>query len=113
MSQQNYQRIWQTITAIPEGKVATYGQVADLAGLPKRARLVGKALANAPEKLAVPWFRVINAQGRISLPKGSEGFERQRQALQAEGVKVCNGRVKLNIYQWQPELAELLFILKY
>ncbi len=110
-------RIWQTVQKIPAGKVATYGQIADLAGLPGRARLVGKALGQVPkggwQGQAVPWYRVINSQGKISLPIGSEGFERQKQLLQDEQVVVIGARVRLSEFQWQPDLAELLFHLDY
>ena len=71
----HYQQIWQTVQLIPIGKVACYGQIADLAGLPGRARLVGKALGKVPEggwkNKAVPWFRVINSQGKISFHLGA------------------------------------------
>jgi methylated-DNA-protein-cysteine methyltransferase-like protein len=108
-------KIWQTVLAIPAGKVACYGQIADLAGLPGRARLVGQALAAVPIKgwqgQTVPWYRVINAQGRISLAADSENFARQRDLLQAEEVVVRGARIKLKDFQWQPDLAELLFVL--
>ena len=109
-------KIWQTVQAIPLGKVACYGQVADLAGLPGRARLVGKALAAVPKNGwrggKVPWHRVINSQGKISFAPGSEHFERQRGLLQDEQVVVIGARIKLPTFQWQPDLAELLFILE-
>lgn len=117
MISENEKRIWQTVQAIPKGNVATYGQIADLAGLPKRARLVGKVLGQVPENgfrgLPVPWYRVINSQGKISLPKGSDGFERQVQLLQDEQVVVIGGRIKLKQFLWQPDLHELLFSLNY
>jgi len=113
----HYIRIWQTVQAIPEGKVASYGQIADLAGLPGRARLVGKALGKVPEGgwrgRVVPWFRVINSQGKISFTAGSEHFERQKQALQEEDVVVLGARIRLADFQWQPDLNELLFTLEY
>lgn len=111
-----YIKIWQTVQAIPAGKVACYGQVADLAGLPGRARLVGKALGVIPvngwQGQPVPWFRVINAQGKISFAPATEHFEKQRDLLQDEQVIVIKGRIKLKIFQWQPDLAELLFVLE-
>lgn len=113
----HYAQIWQTIQLIPQGKVACYGQIADLAGLPGRARLVGKALGNVPESgwlgQAVPWYRVINAQGKISFPIGSEYFEKQKQLLQDEQVVIIGAKVKLKAFQWQPDLAELLFSLEF
>lgn len=117
MQNPHYQQIWQTVQLIPEGKVACYGQIADLAGLPGRARLVGKALGKVPEggwnKKSVPWFRVINSQGKISFPQGSEYFEKQRQLLQEEQVVVIGARIKLADFQWQPDLSEILFSLEY
>ncbi len=59
----NYQRIWRTVQAIPEGRVASYGQIADLAGLPRRARLVGRALGEVPDDLTVPWHRCLEVTG--------------------------------------------------
>lgn len=110
-------RIWRTVQAIPYGKVASYGQIADLAGLPKRARLVGKLLGTVPKEgfqgKAVPWYRVINSQGRISLPRGSDGFERQKGLLQEEQVVVNGDRIKLRYFQWQPDLQSLLYELDY
>ena len=113
----HYIRIWQTIQAIPSGKVACYGQIADLAGLPGRARLVGKALGEVPEtgwkNHPVPWFRVINSAGKISFPVACEHFIRQKQHLQDEQVVVIGSRIKLKEFQWQPDLAELLFHLEF
>ena len=112
-----YRQIWQTVQAIPVGKVASYGQIADLAGLPGRARLVGKSLGHVPKNgwqgQSVPWYRVINAQGKISLPVGSEGFEKQKQLLQDEQVVVIGARIKLKEFQWQPDITELLFKLEF
>jgi len=110
-------QIWKTVQLIPKGKVACYGQIADLAGLPGRARLVGKSLGKVPESgwqgKPVPWYRVINSQGKISFPAASEFFEKQKYSLQEEQVVVIGSRVKLNDYQWQPDLAELLFSLEF
>lgn len=110
-------KIWTTVQLIPKGKVASYGQIADLAGLPGRARLVGKALGKVPETgwrgNSVPWYRVINSQGKISFQPGSEHFEKQKHALQDEEVVVIGSRIKLADFQWQPDLTELLFTLEY
>ena len=113
LSEGNYQRIWQTVKLIPKGHIACYGQIADLAGLPGRARLVGKALGKAPKELQVPWYRVVNSQGKISFPIGSEQFSKQKGLLQTENVVVLNGRISLKEFKWQPDLAELLFVLPY
>ena len=100
-----YDRIYAVIAAIPEGKVATYGQVAALAGLPGHARQVGYALRAAPDGLNLPWQRVINGQGQVSLRSGiglEEGY--QRHLLEEEGVVfTLAGKVDLKEYQWEPE----------
>ncbi|SNY54688.1 methylated-DNA-protein-cysteine methyltransferase related protein [Arsukibacterium tuosuense] len=112
MAADNYQRIWQTVLLIPSGKVASYGQIADLAGLPGRARLVGKALGYAPPELAVPWYRVLRSDRSLAFAPGSATALEQRQLLLAEGVMLRQNRVaKADL--WQPELAELLFKLQY
>lgn len=101
---QNYVReFYGIIQLIPQGKVATYGQIAKLAGLPKHARHVGFALKNMADDSVVPWHRVINSQGKISLSK-EDGFGENIQAikLQSEGVVVIDGRVNLKLYQWNP-----------
>jgi methylated-DNA-protein-cysteine methyltransferase-like protein len=112
-----YIQIWKTVQLIPKGKVASYGQIADLAGLPGRARMVGKALGKVPkpgwQKKPVPWYRVINSQGKISFPVGSDNFEKQKGLLQDEQVVVIGARVKLSNFLWQPDLAELLHYLEF
>lgn len=112
MPAENYQRIWQTVLLIPSGKVASYGQIADLAGLPGRARLVGKALGYAPAQLAVPWYRVLRSDRSLAFPAGSTTALEQRQLLLAEGVILKKNRVD-SAALWQPDLAELLFKLQY
>lgn len=105
-------RIIAAIKRIPKGKVCTYGGVADVAGLPRRARLVGTVLRQTPASRGVPWFRVINAGGRISFPVGSDSYARQRKHLENEGVDFVGGRVDLNRYGWPPRdkmLDELLW----
>ncbi|SON49938.1 MGMT family protein [Vibrio tapetis] len=94
-------QIFAVIHQIPSGKVTTYGKIAQLSGYPGYARHVGKALGNLPEGSKLPWHRVINSQGKISL-KGDD-LERQRASLLKEGIKVTPaGRVSLKKYQWQP-----------
>jgi methylated-DNA-protein-cysteine methyltransferase related protein len=100
-------RIIAAIKQIPRGRVCTYGGVADVAGLPRRARLVGTVLRQTPASKALPWFRVINASGRISFPLGSDGYARQRRHLEAEGVDFVGGRVDLQRYGW-PSRDKLL-----
>ncbi|MEO7387782.1 MAG: MGMT family protein [Gammaproteobacteria bacterium] len=101
--------IWRVVGAIPAGRVSTYGEVAKIAGLPRGARQVGRALGKAPPALKLPWFRVIGAGGRIALPKGTAGYRTQISRLRAEGVRVENGRVRLETFQWTPDLDELLW----
>lgn len=97
------QQIWQTVNAIPKGKVASYGQIASLAGLPNCARLVGKVLSRLPEDTNIPWFRVINSQGKISFATETEAFLTQKNKLAAEGIEVSEtGRIKLGRFQWKP-----------
>jgi methylated-DNA-protein-cysteine methyltransferase related protein len=98
-------KIYAVIQRIPPGKVATYGQVAALAGLPRRARMVGAALRNTPEDLSLPWQRVINAQGTVSRRSGlgvEEGY--QRHLLEEEGIVFSDsGRIDLERFRWEPE----------
>ena len=95
------ERIWQVVAAIPDGAVATYGQVAELAGLPNGARAVGKAMARLPKGSRLPWHRVLNARGAVSLP-GDAG-RRQRRRLREEGHRFRNGRLDLGSCGWRPE----------
>jgi methylated-DNA-protein-cysteine methyltransferase-like protein len=90
------------IRRIPRGRVATYGQVAELAGLEGHARQVGYALHNLPERSGVPWHRVINAKGEISPRSAGDSHELQRLLLEAEGVEVdLRGRIDLKVYRWK------------
>lgn len=86
-TQADLERIWRVVASIPPGEVESYGGVARRAGLPRRARLVGRALKAAPEELRLPWHRVVNAAGRISFPEGSAAHALQRSRLEAEGVQ--------------------------
>jgi methylated-DNA-protein-cysteine methyltransferase-like protein len=86
--------------------VATYGQVAALAGLGRHARQVGYALSALPDGSRVPWHRVINAQGRISLGSEDGARSHQRSLLEAEGVRFdTDGRISLARHRWQPRSA--------
>jgi methylated-DNA-protein-cysteine methyltransferase-like protein len=88
------------VARIPHGRVAAYGQVAWAAGLPGRARLVGRILGEGLAT-ALPWHRVINAKGEISLPKNSPAAREQRRRLKDEGVIFENGRVSLRRFGWR------------
>lgn len=98
-----YRRIYGVVRRIPRGRVATYGQIAVLAGIPRQARQVGYALFALPRGSEVPWQRVINAKGEVSL-RSTPGYEGvQRAALESEGVVFDRrGRVDLTRYQWRP-----------
>jgi methylated-DNA-protein-cysteine methyltransferase-like protein len=103
--------ILEAVRRIPRGKVCTYGSVAEVAGLPRRARLVGTVLRQTSAR-GLPWYRVINAGGRISFPTGSDAYARQRHKLEAEGVVFAGGRVDLRRYGWparDQQLDELLW----
>ena len=97
----NYDKIWETVRRIPRGRVATYGQIAELAGLEGHSRLVGYALHALRPNMKIPWHRVINAKGRISLV-GPSG-RRQRKLLEAEKIVfLVSGRINLKEFQWRP-----------
>ncbi|HEX7680194.1 MAG TPA: MGMT family protein [Thermoanaerobaculia bacterium] len=95
-------RIYAVVKRIPRGSVATYGQVATLAGLDGHARQVGYALHDLPQRSNVPWHRVINARGEISPRSAGDSHELQRMLLEAEGVAFSlDGRVELKRYRWK------------
>jgi methylated-DNA-protein-cysteine methyltransferase related protein len=98
-------RIHAVVRRVPRGRVTTYGDVAALAGMPGQARLVGYALHALPAHTTVPWHRVVNAQGGISVGRAHPGGELvQRQRLEAEGVAFQpSGRLDLKRYRWQPD----------
>jgi methylated-DNA-protein-cysteine methyltransferase-like protein len=99
----SYDRIYAAVRKIPEGRVCTYGAIARIAGLERQARLVGYALHNLRDGTGVPWHRVINAQGKLSLETvGSSSGLTQRMRLRAEGVVVnAAGRVSLVQFGWR------------
>lgn len=94
------QKIWQVVAAIPPGKVASYGQVAEMAGLGRQARYIGRALGKLPRGHEIPWYRVIRSNGQIAFPQGSDTYHEQVSRLQAEGVEVVNGRVSMKQFRW-------------
>jgi methylated-DNA-protein-cysteine methyltransferase-like protein len=101
-----HRRIQHVVSRIPRGRVATYGQVARLAGLPGQARLVGYALHALPARTHVPWQRVVNAQGAISIRSGHE--TNQRRLLEREGVRFdSRGRISLASFQWRPKRSRV------
>jgi methylated-DNA-protein-cysteine methyltransferase-like protein len=99
------QAILAAVRRVPRGRVSTYGDIAKVAGLPRRARLVGTVLKHTAVK--VPWHRVVNASGRISFPVGSASHERQRALLRAEGIEFRRDRISLQKYGWPPRESDL------
>ena len=100
--------MWEVVRQVPRGRVATYGQIA--AEVPgTTARMAGYALAALPDALcdgrnAVPWHRIVNARGEISLRSGGDGHGEQRRRLEAEGVEFdARGRIPLPRYRWDPD----------
>ncbi|WP_455923488.1 MGMT family protein [Pseudomonas putida] len=94
--------LYVALSQVPEGKVVTYGQLAEMAGLGRAARWVGRTLGQLPEGSQLPWHRVIGAGGRISLAAGTVGGEEQRARLRAEGVYFMNNRVDIRRHGWRP-----------
>ena len=101
-----YDRIYTIVSQIPPGKVATYGQIADLAQLYGQARLVGYALHRLDPQSPVPWHRVINAKGEISYSALRRGNDyQQRSRLESEGIQFDrSGKIDLRVYLWQPSV---------
>ena len=100
---EKYLQFYAIVRQIPKGQVATYGQVATLAGFPGQARQVGYALNRLTDDYDIPWQRVINAKGQISMRADPVFEEIQRQILESEGVRFgMNGRIDLSKYQWKP-----------
>jgi methylated-DNA-protein-cysteine methyltransferase-like protein len=98
-----YARIHAAVRRVPRGRVATYGQIAELAGIPNGARQVGYALHALPPRSPVPWHRVVNARGTISLRAGGEAERVQRARLEREGVRFDSaGRIDLARFRWRP-----------
>lgn len=94
-------RIWQVVAAIPTGKVSTYGAIAKQAGLAGAARRVGTALKGLPADTRIPWHRVVNSQGKISLPAGSPSHDTQRERLEEEGIRFSSkGKINLSQQGW-------------
>jgi len=101
------ERIYSVVSRIPRGRVATYGQVARLAGLPGQARLVGYALSALDERSRIPWHRVVNARGQISARRdGGPASILQRLRLQRERVRFdASACIRLDLFRWRPRPA--------
>jgi methylated-DNA-protein-cysteine methyltransferase related protein len=93
-----YLRIWKAVKGVRKGRVATYGQIANVCDLRGHARLVGYALHNLPPDSGVPWHRIVNSKGMISLRAHTSGHERQKHLLEQEGIVFKNGRIDLAKY---------------
>lgn len=104
-----YRRVWDVVAGIPAGCVLNYGEVARLAGLPGRARLVGRALGLAPRAMELPWHRVVNAQGRISFDRKGSKYREQRRRLEAEGVTFVEDAIDLEAHAPHQALDRLLW----
>lgn len=99
----NYDRIYAVVKRIPKGRVATYGQVAALAGLPGHARQVGYALHALPENHRLPWHRVVNAKGEVSPRAWPFAEDMQRAYLESEGIPFDErNRFPLEQFRWRP-----------
>jgi methylated-DNA-protein-cysteine methyltransferase-like protein len=108
MANKFFDQVYEVVRKIPPGKVATYGQIARLLGQPRGARTVGWALHSMPEGSHVPWHRVLNSQGTVSVEVCGPGETSQRELLEQEGVAFDErGRVDLKVYGWAGlDLAE-------
>ena len=103
MASENEARIITMVCQIPSGSVATYGQIAKLAGIPKNSRQVGSILRDLPTGDGVPWYRVVNSKGEISQRGNGSSEKSQREVLEDEGVQFNeNGRIDLKRFQWRP-----------
>lgn len=94
--------LYGVLAQVPPGKVVSYGQLAEMAGLGRAARWVGRTLSQLPEGTTLPWHRVIAAGGRLSLVAGSVSGNEQRARLRAEGILVHNDRVDIRRHGWRP-----------
>ena len=101
MSGNSYEKIYEVVKQIPKGKVATYGQVAELAGNKRWARVVGYALHVNPDPEVIPCYRVVNKEGRLSDAFAFGGVNQQKLLLEADGIEVVDNHVNMEIYQWK------------
>ena len=104
-----YKSVWKVVSEIPSGHVLTYGEVARLSGMPRAARRVSQALRRAPRNLNLPWHRVINSQGKISFPEDSNGWMRQKDKLEKEGVVFLKGKINLDQFGYRGAVDRLLW----
>ena len=102
MDKSVFEKIYDVVKQIPRGKVATYGQVALLAGNPRWARVVGYALHVNPDPDTIPCYRVVNREGRVSPAFAFGGENMQILMLEGDGIKVTDGKADLSVCQWLP-----------
>ncbi len=102
-------RITAIVRDIPRGCVASYGQVAEIAGIPRGARQVGATLRGLPDGHDVPWHRVVQSAGTLAFVAGSPQYALQCERLLDDGVAVRGGRIDMRRHRWQPDLDELLW----
>ena len=108
----SWEAIYQAVERIPRGSVSTYGAIAHVAGLPRRARLVGTALKSVPTSRGLPWHRVLTSSGRLAFPENSDAYAKQSARLAREGVHMIGRRVDLARHGWpraDKSLDELLW----
>jgi methylated-DNA-protein-cysteine methyltransferase-like protein len=96
------EQVWQWIAAVPRGKVASYGQIAALAGKPRHARHVGSVLRKLPAGTRLPWHRILLGNGALAFAPGSQAWRRQQSLLADEGIPLLQGRVHMPTHQWRP-----------
>ncbi len=99
--EEKVQAILLVVASIPSGQVCTYGKVAEMASLKGHARLVGTVMKKLPTGSRIPWFRVINSQGKISFPENSEKYQQQKSLLEQEGIVFKGTKVNLKVAMWQ------------
>jgi methylated-DNA-protein-cysteine methyltransferase-like protein len=104
-----HQSVWKVVSEIPSGHVLTYGEVARLSGMPRAARRVSQAMRRAPRAIDLPWHRVINAQGKISFPEGSNGWKTQKDKLESEGIVFLNGKIDLDVFGYRGAVDRLFW----
>ena len=108
MEKATFEHIYDVVKQIPYGKVATYGQVAALAGSKRWARVVGYALHVNPDPENIPCYRVVNRFGEVSKAFAFGGENKQIELLKAEGIEFVDGRVNMDQYQWKQVTMDMI-----
>ena len=101
-AQARREALYMVLSQVPAGKVVSYGQLAEMAGLGRAARWVGRTLSQLPEGSSLPWHRVIGAGGRMSLAAGTASGDEQRARLRAEGILMTNNWIDIRRHGWRP-----------